>query len=143
VPPEDHGRLQARPGQGVGKEAVVEPLPLYVRSIARQQVLGSETQPVTGVIKQACNKLWIRHQPRRGRRPPRPPTPMESLLNQARAAAREATEASGWVTERRNRRQGGGQEEVVSQPGRDRMDAKELMRTWRETEWKRQWLLAS
>jgi len=133
------GAYRRAPTKALEKEAAVEPLPLYVRSIAMQQALGSETKPVTSFIKRTCDRLWSRHQPRRGRRPPRPPTPMEDLLSQAKAAEREATVA--YEMERRNRRRGRRQTE--ERLDRDLMNAKRLMLTWRETEWRRQWLLAA
>jgi len=57
---------------------------------------------------------------------------MEDLLSQAKAAEREATVA--YEMERRNRRRGRRQTE--ERLDRGLMNAKRLMLTWRETEWR-------
>ena len=128
------GAYKRAPVKTLEKDTAVKPLPLHTHGMAMQHALRSEAHPVTGFIKRACDRLWSRHQPRRGRRPRRPPTPMENLLSQAKATARDVAEACRTEAERRSRRHNGQrrgrQREAGDQQGQRTRTAKELISAW-------------
>jgi hypothetical protein len=64
------GAYKRAPIKTLEKDATVAPLPLHMQSIAMQHALSSETHPMVEFTKRTCDRLWNRHQPRRGRRPP-------------------------------------------------------------------------
>ena len=99
------GAYKRAPARALEKDAAIEPLPLYIQSSAMRSALRSETHAAVQFTKQTCDKLWDRHQPRWGHRLRHSPTPTENLLEQAKAAAKDTTEAWKAESERRSRGQ--------------------------------------
>jgi hypothetical protein len=139
------GAYKRAPTKALEKDAAVEPLPLHIQSSAMGHALKSEAHPVVEFIRQTCDRLWGRYRPRRGQRPQRPPTPTESLLGRAKAAAKDAVEIWKAKAARRQPRHNGQRQHRGPRPQRAQAptDTKTLMRIWRESKWKEQWLLAA